>query len=175
MAEVDLTIFWLVKCQNEVCGPYSFEQVRALVLDKRFNINDEIAPPLCRFRKIKETADFLEIVNTVYDERTESVTEAHLYSVAGLKESEVLNQIEIDEMVEVFSASILENMKAVNGEKSEENQLVSHPWHQGNFEREKEREGHEVRTILRHQKLTVFTFILLFMIIVALICRRFFF
>ncbi len=56
---------WLVKSENKILGPYSFDQVEDLLLKKQISIIDEIRDTETRWLYIRENSEFKTIIGNI--------------------------------------------------------------------------------------------------------------
>lgn len=56
---------WLVKSENKILGPYSFDQVEDLLLKKQISLIDEIRDTETRWLYIRENAEFQSVIGDI--------------------------------------------------------------------------------------------------------------
>jgi hypothetical protein len=73
--EKNLEKKWIIKSENRILGPYSFDQIIDLLQKKQISIIDEIRDPETRWLYVRENKDFKNIVEEIrkeIDSRQES-------------------------------------------------------------------------------------------------------
>src|SRR3989338_6895820 len=56
---------WLIKSENKILGPYSFEQIEDLLLKKQISIIDEVRDSDTRWLYLRENQQFKKIIEDV--------------------------------------------------------------------------------------------------------------
>ncbi len=59
---------WLVKSENRILGPYSFEQIGDLIQKKQISLIDEVRDSETRWLYVRENAEFKEVVESIRKE-----------------------------------------------------------------------------------------------------------
>jgi len=59
---------WIIKSENKILGPYSFEQIEDLIKKKQITLIDEVRDMHSRWTYIRETKDLLPIVENIRTE-----------------------------------------------------------------------------------------------------------
>ena len=56
---------WIVKSENRILGPYTFEQVENLIFKKQISLIDEIRDHQTRWLYIRENPEFKKVIDDV--------------------------------------------------------------------------------------------------------------
>lgn len=59
---------WLIKSENKILGPYSYEQIEDLVLKKQISLIDEVRDTEIRWLYVRENPEFKNVVETIRKE-----------------------------------------------------------------------------------------------------------
>ncbi len=59
---------WIVKSENKILGPYSYDQIEDLIRKKQISLIDEVRDSETRWLYVRENAEFKDIVETIRKE-----------------------------------------------------------------------------------------------------------
>lgn len=80
---------WLVKSENKILGPYSFDQIQDLLLKKQISIIDEVRDTETRWLYLRENINFKSVIDDIrsqLDSKGESTKT--FQSISGTKPSD---------------------------------------------------------------------------------------
>lgn len=119
---------WIVKSENKILGPYSFEQIEDLVRKKQISLIDEVRDSSTRWLYVRENPEFKSIVESIrkeLDSKLESTKTFQSFSkteeLASKTKTDVSAQIESEEAPEVKEISVVKEI--LQNHKEERRQL----------------------------------------------------
>lgn len=131
---------WIVKSENKILGPYSFEQIEDLVRKKQISLIDEVRDSSTRWLYVRENPEFKTIVESIrkeLDSKMESTKTFQSFSkteeLANKTKTDVSAQFESAEAPEIKEISVVKEI--LQTQKEERRQIL----HEENAKREKVR------------------------------------
>lgn len=126
---------WIIKSDNRILGPYSYEQVEDLIMKRQISLIDEIRDMNNRWSYIRETQDFKHLVDLVRKELDQKNEATQTILTSTQQTSAVFNEITQSEQDDSKTAHSDINAEAVvnqkmNHEKTPkkvEGQFLYHP------------------------------------------------
>lgn len=105
---------WIVKSENRILGPYSFEQIEDLVRKKQISLIDEVRDSATRWLYVRENPEFKSIVDSIrkeLDSKMESTKTFQSFSkteeLASKTKTDVSAQFESEEAKEIKDISVV--------------------------------------------------------------------
>lgn len=107
---------WIVKSENKILGPYSFEQIEDLVRKKQISLIDEVRDSETRWLYVRENPEFKSIVDSIrkeLDSKLESTKTFQSYSKSeemSKTKTDVSAQFESEESSEIKEISVVKEI-----------------------------------------------------------------